>query len=148
MTEKEAIRQLHQLLIAAQKSRSNIQELLGPPRGRARFSKRIQHQRGVPLEDLEGETLYASDELLSNLCPYLFGEVNLVLVVSRLLDRVDRGQGLAPGDFYNVMVLASREKAIVAWYFALGLGPPTAPDAKWLLGWEFDQRKGEERSEG
>lgn len=115
MTEQEAIELLRLILTGAQRSRSIVQETVGISSG-------------------------PEAEVLAELLPYTFGEGNLVPICARLLDGVDDGYGLAPGDLYNVVFLANRDVLIQAWFVMQGRKLPEA-DAHWFAGWEEDDEK-------
>lgn len=106
MTQDMAVRYLRAMLTAAQKIRS------------------INRENGIP------------DEIAAGLMPWLYGDRCVLRALTQILDGVDAGQPLAPGDFYNMMVIADRTPAIgIAAGLAADRLELPGPDMEWLRGW-------------
>jgi len=134
MKEKQAIQILRDILLGAQRVRSIVQETFGelPDLPQELIGQALQALYDA---DEAGEYLHLSNETLAEMHPYIFGEVSLVGVVADLLDRVESGQGLAPLDFYNAVLMANREPLMRAWFAKTGWHLPE-PDVVWMAGWE------------
>lgn len=134
MKQEQAIEILRYILRGAQRVRSFVQKTLGelPDLPQELVGQALQ---ALYEADRVGDYLHFSNEALAEMYPYVFGQVNLVQVVANLLGKVESGQGLAPLDFYNVVLMANREPLMRAWFATTGRNLPE-PDAAWMAGWD------------
>jgi len=81
------------------------------------------------------------DSFLAANWPWVFGEKCPLPTLSRLLDRVERGERLAPGDYYNMMtVLFQFMLEIVPLGVMLGIELPTQPPSIDVFrGWDPEE---------
>jgi hypothetical protein len=76
--------------------------------------------------------------LLPSLHPWLFGDQNIIPAFERVLQVIDQGGELAPLDFYNLVIVATRQAPeIIARAQIAGVKFPfVEADRNWLNGWE------------
>ena len=98
MKEKDAIRHLREFMLALQRYRSIVMEMVGPDTALT--------GTGLLGETVKGLSL--SEETAAELWPWVFGDKCPLPTLVKILDNVDDGGTLSPHDYFNQMFILDR----------------------------------------
>ena len=111
-------------------------------------STAISHLRNMMLaiqrlKSINAETgmISVDDPFASTMWPYVYDPKKAVLpILSKLLDKADETDKLAPLDYYNMMVIATQLEPLIGATASIyaGIDFPQTADMNWLKGWDAE----------
>lgn len=101
----------------------------------------VRHLRGLltsaqKLRSITAEEDLLSEDTASRMWPLIWGEKSIIPILAKVLDKYETSGELAPLDFYNIMVIATRLEPMLG--IMAGMVMPDFPqkaDINWLKGW-------------